>query len=392
LTPRPFIRRLSAAKKFPAELLMKTPTINAERLYALDVLRGIAALSVVFWHWQHFFYVGDDHHHLVIWQQPLFDQLRIFYTRGALAVELFFCISGFVFFWLFSQKIAERRISPYAFFIDRFSRLYPLHFLTFIAVALLQAVYLSNHDNYFVYQLNDAYHFLLNLFLAPSWGFEKGWSFNAPIWSVSVEVLLYATFFLVFSVPRLRLLLIPLMILTGFSLYPSQYKLGTGFYTFFCGGAGYIVLNYARQHASIKSLAAAGVVLSAACWAYIWMTPGTGVFFLTGIAFPLSISTLAAIGFTYTNFMKPFAAIGDISYSSYLLHFPLQISFALAVDHLGYGREIFYSPWMLLFFMTALIAISALSHRLFEVPVQRLLRRKFQKPKSITPTADRLNT
>ncbi|MDF7795325.1 hypothetical protein [Pseudomonas syringae] len=29
------------------------------RLYTLDVLRGVAALSVVFWHWQHFFYVDN---------------------------------------------------------------------------------------------------------------------------------------------------------------------------------------------------------------------------------------------------------------------------------------------------------------------------------------------
>ena len=26
-----------------------------ERVYSLDALRGLAALSLVFWHWQHFF-------------------------------------------------------------------------------------------------------------------------------------------------------------------------------------------------------------------------------------------------------------------------------------------------------------------------------------------------
>jgi peptidoglycan/LPS O-acetylase OafA/YrhL len=32
-----------------------TPT----RFYSLDVLRGLAALAVVLYHWQHFFYTGS---------------------------------------------------------------------------------------------------------------------------------------------------------------------------------------------------------------------------------------------------------------------------------------------------------------------------------------------
>ncbi|MDE2367149.1 MAG: hypothetical protein KGM95_09475, partial [Betaproteobacteria bacterium] len=41
-----------------------------ERFYSLDVLRGIAALSVVLWHWQHFF-VGKNHEALVVANLPL---------------------------------------------------------------------------------------------------------------------------------------------------------------------------------------------------------------------------------------------------------------------------------------------------------------------------------
>lgn len=371
---------------------MTRPTSDAERLYALDVLRGVAALSVVFWHWQHFFYVGDDARNLVLEKQPLFDFLHIFYTRGALAVELFFCISGFVFFWLFSKKISNRKITPFEFFIDRFSRLYPLHFATFIGVALLQVAYRSGHDANFVYQLNDTYHFFLNLFLAPSWGFEKGWSFNAPVWSVSVEVLLYAIFFLIFSVPRLRLLLIPIMIMIGAYIYPNQHKLGTGLYTFFCGGAGYIALSLIRRHLGIRSIAITGSVLTVVCWSYIRTAPTVSVFFLTGLAFPLSVASLAAIGFTYKNFMKPFAAIGDISYSSYLLHFPLQMIFAMTVDALGYGRQVFYNPWMLLIFMAVLIVLSLVSHRFLEVPLQRIIRDRFQKRVRPKLSPDSVNT
>jgi hypothetical protein len=33
---------------------------SIERFYALDAMRGLAALSVVFWHWPHFFFTGTS--------------------------------------------------------------------------------------------------------------------------------------------------------------------------------------------------------------------------------------------------------------------------------------------------------------------------------------------
>ena len=358
---------------------MSKETVATDRIYSLDVLRGVAALSVVFWHWQHFFYVGGQAQNFTAWKQPLFSAFSFFYMHGSLAVELFFCISGFVFFWLFFNRIADRSITPSRFFIDRVSRLYPLHIATFAAVALLQFLYMRHHDTFFVYQMNDLYHAILNLFLMPAWGLEKGWSFNAPVWSVSVEALLYGAFFLACMSRNLRYLLIPCLVVLGAAIYPSQYKLGSGIFTFFCGGAAYIALDHAAKLTSMKVVACTALALSMAAWAYIWQSTNLNIYFLMGIAFPLSVMTLAATGLKYTNFMKPFAAIGDISYSSYLLHFPLQLCLAMTVDYLGYGREIFYSPWMLALFMGILIPLSFASHRLFEVPAQRAIRSAFRK-------------
>jgi peptidoglycan/LPS O-acetylase OafA/YrhL len=334
----------------------------------------VAALSVVFWHWQHFFYVGGQPQNFTVRQQPLFSAFSLFYMNGSLAVELFFCISGFVFFWLFSKRIENRSITPLRFFVDRVSRLYPLHIVTFAAVALLQLLYTRHHDTYFVYQTNDLYHAMLNILLMPAWGFEKGWSFNAPIWSVSVEALLYGVFFLACLSRNLRYLLIPCLIALGAYIYPSQLKLGSGIFTFFCGGAAYMILDSAAKHASMKVIASIALALSLSAWGYVWWTTSGNIYFLMGVAFPLSVTALAAIGFTYKNFMKPFAAIGDISYSSYLLHFPLQLAFAMIVDHLGYDRTYFYSPWMLAMFMAVLIPLSFASHRLFELPMQHIIR------------------
>lgn len=355
-----------------------------DRIFTLDVLRGLAALSVVFWHWQHFFYVDDHPLNFHAPQQPLFETLSIFYKHGSLAVELFFCISGFVFFWLFSNKITDRKIPAPRFFWDRFSRLYPLHIVTLAIVAGLQFLYTQEHAEYFVYQVNDAYHALLNVLLIPAWGFESGWSYNAPIWSVSVEVLLYGTFFLLCLTKNLRYFLLPCLVAIGFVAYPLNYKLGSGLFTFFCGGMAFLLLERLRATLSETLTCCITLILALVSWVII-VTQEANMYLIMGVAFPASVMFLASLSFMNPDLMKPYAAIGDLSYSSYLLHFPLQIVFAIVVDRLGYGREIFYSPWMLGLFMAVLIPLSFASHRLFEVPVQRALRSSFRRWKGRKP-------
>ena len=89
-------------------------------------------------------------------------------------MDLFFALSGFIFFWLYAEAITERRVSAREFFVLRFSRLYPLHLATLLAVAAEQTLFLHLTGRYFVYGGNDGYHFLLNLGMASSWGFERG--------------------------------------------------------------------------------------------------------------------------------------------------------------------------------------------------------------------------
>jgi len=83
-----------------------------KRLFALDVSRGFAALSVVLWHWQNFAYKGaslpEDFHKA---SQPLYTIFRMFYEKGSLAIEYFFILSGFICFWLYSLSIEDRSTS-----------------------------------------------------------------------------------------------------------------------------------------------------------------------------------------------------------------------------------------------------------------------------------------
>ncbi|MFR0689674.1 acyltransferase family protein [Enterobacterales bacterium AE_CKDN230030158-1A_HGKHYDSX7] len=349
-----------------------------DRIHSLDILRGLAALSVVFWHWQHFFFVGGAPGELVRESQPLYPYFSLFYRYGGMAVELFFSLSGFVFCWLFSRAIAQRELPASRFFIDRFSRLYPLHFATFLIVLAAQALYRSSHDSYFVYQENDAFHALLNLLLIPAWGLERGWSFNAPIWSVSVEVLLYAVFFVTFSLMRLRLALIPLLILLGYYLPPYNFKVAFGLHAFFCGAAAYLITRETATRFGLRLTIATALTISLASWYFVSRDPDQRQFLMMGVAFPSSIALLALLDRWIAPITLKFAFIGNLSYSSYLLHFPLQLAFAMAVDFASLPRSIFLSSKMLALFFIVLIPLCLICHRYFEAPLQKSIRNAYR--------------
>src|SRR5450756_794617 len=163
-----------------------------QRFYSLDVLRGLAALAVVVVHWGDFFVYKNPAFDVRI--LPLYSILEPVYALGSHAVDLFFCLSGFIFFWLYSEKIKSQATSPKEFAILRFSRLYPLHLATLLAVAIGQMMMWHSFGAWFACGNNDVKHFISQLFFASA---LVNNSFNHPTWSVSVEILLYGIFFTV---------------------------------------------------------------------------------------------------------------------------------------------------------------------------------------------------
>ncbi|UNK26344.1 acyltransferase [Serratia plymuthica] len=345
-----------------------------EKIYSLDVLRGLAALSVVFWHWQHFFYIGDKPSNFIVDKQPLYNYLYIFYLHGDLAVELFFCISGFIFYWLYSKKITERKIGMVEFSLNRLSRLYPLYILTFLCVAALQLLYIKSHNSYFVYQINNTFHALLNILMIPAWGMEDGWSFNAPVWSVSIEIMLYTIFFITCLFGKLRYFSIPFFVLSGFYIFQFNYKIGIGLFSFFCGATAFTVtdklINKLNRGLCI-TIASSCLLVS---WGLIFYFHTHNAFIVTAFGFTSLILFLAFISCENENFLKKINWVGNLSYSSYLIHFPLQIVFALTIDIFGLDRRVFYSPISLISFMLLLILLSMASHKFYEMPAQRIIR------------------
>jgi peptidoglycan/LPS O-acetylase OafA/YrhL len=361
------------------------------RLYALDVSRGMAALSVVLWHWQHFAYEGNVlSKDFVRENQPFYGMLKLFYENGAMGVDYFFLLSGFIFFWLYRNAISQKIIGWKTFFVQRFSRLYPLHAATLAIVATLQIFFTHRSGNAFVYPFNDTYHFFLNLAFASNWGIEKGWSFNAPVWSVSIEILLYAVFFLIAVCGKGGVLCTFLVSVISFTAqFISSHLIFKGLAPFFFGGTVFYItyiisIKYSEWKRPIYLLTVYFWLFTVLSFYFsevadiITMQVFARRVFLIGfpiyLLFPLSICSLALLEIDKKISFKQFSWIGDITYSTYLLHFPLQLSFMLAASYGVISFSFYYCPMSLILFFSILVSTSYLTYRSFEAPMQKFIR------------------
>jgi peptidoglycan/LPS O-acetylase OafA/YrhL len=100
---------------------------ETQRFKALNGIRGIAALIVAFvWHYQIFAPETYTFNTILYWP----------YHYGWIMVDLFFILSGFIFFNIYTRKITENTLSKKDFFILRFSRLCPPHWLMLVVVVI----------------------------------------------------------------------------------------------------------------------------------------------------------------------------------------------------------------------------------------------------------------
>lgn len=358
------------------------------RFYWLDILRGAAALGVVLWHWQHFLIhgnmtsiAGEVIDRTVF---PLYKIFRPFYGQGWRAVDLFFCLSGFIFFWLYSCKIRERKITLAQYAWLRFSRLYPLHFLTLVLVALGQYALLKLHGAPFIYINNTWSAFASQMFMVSSWFNSdlSALSFNGPIWSVSVEVFLYLIFFSICYFGLNRGWMLPGLILLGIALQGTDYStIGRGLMSFFMGGLAYMVYRWleSRFGHSRRLIIMGGLLGVVLFLAVVWrygFKQDLPFYFFELCLFPLIVVTVAVFETTLGcgPLGRRLSFLGDISYAVYLWHFPLQVVFWGAALWLGLQRSVFLYSLSLILFYLILISVAMLSYHFVERPAQRWLR------------------
>lgn len=345
--------------------------------YLLDLLRGLASLSVLVWHYQHFFFLNcklpQDFDRS---DQPGYVILKPLFEHGYLSVYLFFILSGFIFFHIYSQAISVKSVSLKIFVANRFSRLYPLHFLTLLFTAALQFEHHRLFSSYFVYEFNDIKHFLLQLVLASSWGLQDGYSFNGPIWSVSVEVLLYIIFFFFCRFLPLRPRFLLIICLLGLLIGGMQ--IGAGIFCFFMGGLVNMQFE-SQQKESVPGFGKIQFPILGLCLTTAAFYPLTfvrsdhlKVIIASATILPAIVYFLACLQIRRPNCGESWRLAGDISYAAYLLHFPLQILIHALFTLYGFFDPASIST--LITFPMLTCGLSYLTHRVFELPAKKLLR------------------
>ena len=356
-----------------------------ERLIGLEALRFGAAIGVLVWHYQHFLFVG---HEGTAWdwdRLPFRWLFAPFYAYGYQGVELFWCISGFIFNWKYGERIGRAGLSFARFAWLRFSRLYPLHLAALLLVAMLQAVYVRWYGHTFVYLFNDTKHFVLNLLFANWWGFQSGESFNGPSWSVSAEVLIYVAFFwtsrLVGSGWK-----VDLGALCGFEiasvLARSLFRLKltfTGAGTFFYLGALTLHLyrwieTRAPRYRGWIALGCAGVIATCAGLVFTRTLAIAGA---SLVMFPAAVLLVQLVVRPDNARVRGWLmGLGNLTYASYMLHFPMQLCAMLVFGALGVPvRVLVYTDGFMLAYLSSVMAAAFVVFRWLERPAQDWLRR-----------------
>jgi peptidoglycan/LPS O-acetylase OafA/YrhL len=417
---------------------------KSQRLYSIDAFRGLAAMAVVLWHWQHFFAIGGT------WQpgwnrvdQPFFNMLRPFYEYGWMAVDLFFAVSGFVFFWLYLEPVRRREIGAGKFAMQRLSRLYPIYLLTLLIAAGLQLLFHNATGSWFIFDSGSVWSFVKSLCLAQQWlptdwahsvndltaskpwlTYDESQSFNGPAWAVSIEVLLYVIFFIGARMGCRGLFFVLPMVLLGAFMFPGNGQLfpgiagyvfayvlphsgqiARGLMDFFMGGLVFYACAFIVRRAHAKSIAIVIVSAALLSWlvaiAEVYLAPIQLLFqaapapiahfyaanayqiYLFGfilIVTPLTLMALALHEELFGGSYARFTFLGDISYSTYMVHFPMQLTLALLALHFGWKPKDFMTGVAMILFYGAMISLGALSYTYFERPMQKLLRGKRKKP------------
>jgi peptidoglycan/LPS O-acetylase OafA/YrhL len=351
----------------------------------LDGLRGVAALAVVIFHFMEWVYT---------------DPSKNFIGHGFLAVDFFFCLSGFVIGYAYDDRIAKMGIIE--FFKSRIIRLHPLVAAGSI-LGLLAFLFDPFGGNLHLYSTGKIIlTFLCSVLLIPlpviaDRGFNL-FSFNAPSWSLFWEYvanIVYA--FVLYRVKRGFLLLLTVVsaLAICFVAYRSGNLLGGWSGPTFWDGGARISYSFLaglliyRSNWIIKNNI--GFIGLSVLLFLAFLMPSTKWNWLTEplvvlIYFPLLI-TLGAGAVLKPSLNKICVFSGNLSYPLYMTHYAVLWMFG------NYYTSHKPGTMQLTFIVTSgvilLVAAAYLVMIFYDIPLRKYLNDKRkerlakQKPGSV---------
>lgn len=284
----------------------------------LDGLRGIAALAVVIFHFMEWLFA---------------DHGKNFIGHGFLAVDFFFCLSGFVIGYAYDDRF--RKMGTGEFFKSRLIRLHPLVVLG--SVLGLLGFLLDPFASSTVYDTGKvALLFVCSLFLIPFPLMEERafnlFAFNAPSWSLFweyVATIFYA--FVLYKVGRRPLAVLTMLAAAGICIvsYRAGNLLGGWAKDNFLDGGARVAYSFSAglflyrsnwiiknrlRFTTLAGLLALAFIMPWSTWD--WLAETLVVLFY----FPLLVS-LGAGSSLSPGWKKVCRFSGNISYPLYMTHY-----------------------------------------------------------------------
>ena len=349
-----------------------------EHFAILDGLRGLAAIAVVIYHFM---------------EIAITDYSKNFIAHGYLAVDFFFCLSGFVIAYAYDSR--AEKMGVLSFIKLRLIRLHPLVIIGSL-LGLLTFLFDPFSNFYPIYGFGKtALLFLASAFLIPypvmAERFFNLFNLNAPAWSLFWEYI--ANLFYIVILFRLSrtmlqtLTLIAAVIICFIAFKSTNLMGGWGGPTFWDGGARVLysflagMLVYRSNWIIKNRLGFTGVsilLLFAFLFPfndkYNWLTEPLIVL----IYFPVLVA-LGAGATLKPNLRSICKFSGDISYPLYMTHYPFVWVFLTYVAVVK--PEMALLKIIIPVSVCLLIALAYLIMVFIDTPFRKYLRNRFFKVK-----------
>lgn len=343
------------------------------RIEQLTFTRFLAAISIVVFHFgMNTFPFNHESVSFAFWSANY-------------GVSYFFILSGFVMIVAYGD---QPQINFLEYLKNRLARVYPVYALAM----LLMFAYL------FVTKDENIYKgILLNVFLVQAWVPGKALSFNGTGWSLSVEMLFYLLFPLLFNYVYKRLsakiLVLPVVIIWLFTQMLLHWVLYSKYYhgfpskshdfifyspimhvnEFLIGNLSGLIFmkrwSGVKKHFDVLVLLVIAMILIAFEHT-MGMTYHNGILALLFVPLILLISTNKGL-ITYVFKLKFLVFLGEISFGIYILQVPIFSFSAMAIKYFKLEAVVnpFYFP------LSVLIVVASLSYLLIETPLRNRIKK-----------------
>ncbi len=277
--------------------------------YRIQILRGISVIAVVLFH------LAPEN-----------------FPIGFLGVDVFFVISGFLMAKLYGNIRTKAEIAE--FLKKRMWRLLPAYYFVLILTYVYSLFVLLPHE---LATLNQ--HIRWSLFLSPNVGYwtdSQYWGSAQfrPIlnfWSLGVEIHFYLLFPLILKfVQRSRLLvllaalnLIAYITISFFSEKSSFFLMPFRFWEFAFGILAYRIS--AQSLSNRISLIRFLTIVSSLSLLFLLQNSNPSISVVLVATVTAAFLSRAYVHSSRSRFLKPLEAVGNYSYSIYLVHYPILI-------------------------------------------------------------------